>query len=253
MTFYSQRDSDDRNLRAHGCGAYAALNALVWATGGSWESSDPTGSARYRVKASKVSDADFNRRGLTASELAESMRAVSASSTRMDLPVQRRSGVNVAGDLIPQLINDGSGAMVAVDYGVVQDGGKGVGSFRGGHWVFVHDPTSTSITVRDPLRRQAVTWPISLLATAMERFGSKPWLNGRGEAIVIRKWQTWRQGYAAMKLSRDSARAQRDKAEDMLGRTIDELAALQATGLPEAIARAEAAEAIIAKVREVVA
>jgi hypothetical protein len=142
---------------------------------------------------------------MTSSELALSMHNVRATDVRMDLPVQQRRGVKVA-DLLDQLAG-GKGALVPVRYGVVQDGGKGVGAYRGGHWVFICGPDADSVAVADPLRAKVIAWPIDMLTEAMETFGLHPWGNGRGEAIVISPWLTWHDGYSLVRVQRNAARA----------------------------------------------
>jgi hypothetical protein len=210
---YCQRDAKTQDLRSHGCGAYAALSALAWASDGDYQPVDHTAAAQYRVNQSSVSTAEFLARGMTPSELATSMHAVRATDERMDLPVQRMSGVHVRDELLP-LIRDGAGALVAVRYGAVVDAGKGHGTYRGGHWVFVVDDNlDNAMGIADPLRRQWVTWPISVLVESMETFGKTPWGNGRGEAIVIWPWPTWRDGYGKVKGQRDALKVRVEKLE----------------------------------------
>lgn len=242
---YRQSDATVRALRAHGCGAYTAINGLVRASGGTWRPQGRAGttSAMVRVDRSGVTDAEFEARGMTSDEVFASLQALVANDLRMDLPVQQRSGVRVRDDLLPQLLEVDGCAAVAVLYGVIQDAGKGVGSFRGGHWVLVHDPDMVNGTIRvaDPLRRQLVTWPIALLVDAMGRFGDnrawggrdRSWGDGRGEAIVLWPWRKWRDGYGSVLAQRDAARTQRDVARAAL-------AECQASGDAAAIAAARA-------------
>lgn len=194
---HSQLASTSKALRQRGCGPYSCVNAMVAASGGGWSptpATHATTSANARVARSGIGRA-FARRGLRPSEVYASMRAVAATDARMDVPVQHRSGVRVA-DLLAQLDRTGAVAIVAVDYSAVQAAGKGATSFRGMHWVTVLKRHGDEVEVADPLRRRTVLWPVTLLARAMGRFGTRPWGGDRGEAIVVWPWRTWRQGYA---------------------------------------------------------
>ena len=240
---YRQSDATTRALRAHGCGAYTAVNGLVRASRGTWrpKGRDATSSARARVDRSGVTDAEFAARGMTSDEVYASLVGVIASDLRMDLPVQQWSGIDVRDELLPKLIEVDGCAAVAVLYGVVQDAGKGVGSFRKGHWVLIDDPTDRDVRVADPLRRQLVRWPIDLLEDAMGRFGDnrawggkdRSWGDGRGEAVILWPWRKWRDGYGSVLAQRNTARTQRDVARAAL-------AECQASGDAAAIAAARA-------------
>lgn len=208
---HSQLASTSKALRQRGCGPYSCVNALVAASGGQWApkpATHATSSANARVARSGIGKA-FSKRGLRPSEVFASMQAVVATDVRMDVPVQHRSGVKVTA-LLEQLRRTGSVAIVAVDYATVQAAGKGVTSFRGFHWVTVLDEVGSEVVVADPLRRRTVRWPTSLLAKAMERFGTRPWLLGRGEAIVVGPWRTWRQGYAGKAAEAKAAKNEAD-------------------------------------------
>lgn len=195
---YSQLRSTSKALRQRGCGPYSCVNALVAASGGAWDPkpvTHATTSANARVARSGIGR-EFAKRGLRPAEVFASMQAIVATEVRMDVPVQHRSGVRVD-DLLAQLRRIKGVAIVAVAYSVIQAAGKGVTSFQGMHWVTVLGEDGEDVIVADPLRRQTVRWPTSLLRRSMERFGARPWMGGRGEAIVVWPWRTWRQGYAA--------------------------------------------------------
>lgn len=195
---YQQLRSTSKALRKRGCGAYSCVNALVAASAGRWDPkpvTHATTSANARVRLSGIGKA-FAKRGLRPAEVFASMQAIVATDVRMDVPVQHRSGVDVS-VLLEQVERIKGVAIVAVDYSVIQAAGKGVTSFHGMHWVTVLGVAGGDVIVADPLRRQTVRWSTSLLTRAMERFGTRPWLFGRGEAIVVWPWRTWRQGYAA--------------------------------------------------------
>lgn len=216
---YPQGEFTTSSLRKHGCGPASMVAALVRASDGTWapKGKGGTTSARVRLERSGASATEFNARGLTPSQVFRSMQGVRASDERMDLPVQWRHGVDVTGQLLPQLRRIGGGAIVAVDYSRIQRAGCGQGSYQGDHWVFVDDPDAGTVRVADPIRDRLVRWPIDVLVDGMERFGTRPWLHGRGEAIVVWPWLTWRQGHsaqsAALKASQNEAKALRAALE----------------------------------------
>lgn len=262
MRVYCQQDASTKRIRAHGCGPVSGINALVWASGGDWQPDDLTDSAEYRIEKSGASDAEYERRGLTSDELFRSMVAVTASDERMDLPVQQRSGARLR-EVFEDMNATESGILIAVHYGVVQDAGKGVTSYRGFHWVYALDHRASDDTngIADPLRRQVVRWPAKVLIEAAGRFGDKrpaaadeSWPAGQGELIQVWRWPTWRAGYASMAGKRDAAVEQRDFARRALavsqaaltdcqangGAPADQLAAARAKGIADAAAAAEA-------------
>jgi hypothetical protein len=123
--------------------------------------------------------------------------------------MQRRRGVDVRKELIPQLAPRDRVALVAVRYSDIQAANVGSTHSSGGfHYVLVFAPREADHTIRvaDPLRRQLTRWPIDVLVTGMENFGNKPWKNGRGEAGVIK----------ASPSLLTLARAQRDRALEKL-------------------------------------
>jgi len=158
-------------------------------------------------RASGATIAQFGDRGTNLDEAEQAYEAERfAGRTK---PVMRKyHGGNVRTDLLPAL-RDGRVALCAVSYGVAQDAGMAVGTFRGGHAIVVGDPDRDTVGVVDPLRQQTVRWSIALLVKAMERFGKRPWLNGRGEFGVVTKSPT----FLAL------ARTQRDEARELLAQT----------------------------------
>lgn len=177
-----QGDFADPDLRSHGCTIASLCYVRREATeGDAWD--DPDREAARLREASGTSLADFRKRGTTMSEAKAAYEGV-AFPNRVKPVLKRYSGGSIKGDLIPALTGR-TWAVIAVNYGVVQDGGKGVGSFRGGHAVVGGDPADGVITIADPLRQQLVKWPIDLLEKAAERFGDNPWLNGRGEFGIV--------------------------------------------------------------------
>lgn len=213
MDWVCQRDFTDAALRAHGCGLATAENMLIKNSAGTWrpQGKGGTTSARVRLDRSGATMAEFRARGITASELFASMDAVKASDVRMELPVQRHRGTRVR-DMLAKMVEAKGSLAVAVSYRVVQQAGKGYGTYQGFHWVLVVGVVGDDVVVVDPLRRQTIKWPVSLLVEAAERFGAKPWGDGRGEGVLGWPWLTWKDGYATAKGQRDSARKQRDVA-----------------------------------------
>lgn len=200
-----QSDSTSAALRKRGCGAYACCNGLEDMSGGDWRAKGKAGttSALIRVERSGITDAEFRVRGLTSDEVKASLVAVAATDYRMDVAVKGYHGGKVAA-MLDKAESIGGVLLVAVHYGYVQDAGKGVGSFRGMHWVTAKRKRPGVVTVADSIRRQTVEWPEALLVRAAEHFGDRPgtahdnhWGDGRGEGIVLGPWRTWRQGYAS--------------------------------------------------------
>lgn len=199
-----QYDFRDADLRSHGCTlASLAYAAREMTDGAAWI--DPEHFAGRLQKLSDVSLATFRERGTTLTEGKRAYEAAPGFEGRVAPRLALQRGIDVREQLLPMLREDHI-AVVAVNYGRVQDGGKGVGSFRGGHAVTIGEPDGTHVTVADPLRRELVRWRISLLVEAMETFGKKPWGNGRGEAAVPLPSPTFL----------ERAIAQRDRARAML-------------------------------------
>lgn len=177
-----QYDAKDPDIRSHGCTIEGLAYLRREATDGdAWD--DPDAEARRMREASGTSLSDFRKRGTTMSEAKTAYEGVPFGG-RVKPFLKRFSGGSIRDDLIPGLTGR-TWAGVCVNYGVVQDKGRGVGSFRGGHFVVVGDPSGGSITVADSLRRELVTWSVNLLEEAAEKFGDHPWLNGRGEFGIV--------------------------------------------------------------------
>jgi hypothetical protein len=253
---FRQSDSDNADLRAHGCGPFSMLAALDWATDGDFP---PQGRARIDAVAlamfqrSGATLAQFRERGLTLDECQRAWQTF-PHADRAPFVMQRRRGVSVVGQLLPQLATGRCVAVVPVRYGAVQDADLGVGSWREGHYVLVFDPRDDSVGVADPLRRRVVRWPVRVLVKAMESFGSNPWLRGRGEAGVITASPSL---LTRVRTQRDAARAQRDalkaqvrllRAQLEAGPAIDKAALVRLRAA--ALAKAEAAEELAKSLRE---
>lgn len=246
-SIHRQTDATDASIRAHGCGPVSCCNALEEASDGDWRAKGKAGtdSALARVRASGATSVEFNARGLTSAEMYASLRAVAATDYRMDLPLKRYQGGDVKA-MLRKRREVGGVLVIAVLYGVAQDAGVGVGSFRLGHWVCAYGETGFDdgdrVTVADPLRRQTVAWDVRTLVKAAERFGDAPgpadnsWGNGRGEAILVYPWRTWRQGYA----TQTAALSASTKALDATRKALAACQAGQQPTDPEALAEARA-------------
>lgn len=177
-----QRDFQDADLRGHGCTlASLAYLAGEMTDGRAWR--DPeTYVARLRVL-SGVPLATFRERGTTITEAKTAYEQAPGFDGRVAPTLRLFRGAKVREQMLPALTG-GRLAIVAVNYGVVQDAGKGIGSFRGAHAVVVGPREGDSVPVADPLRRSVVRWKVDLLVHAMETFGKRPWGDGRGEAAV---------------------------------------------------------------------
>lgn len=177
-----QRLFDDPDLRGHACTlASLAYLANEMTDGKAWR--DPeTYVARLRVL-SGVPLATFRERGTTVTEAQAAYLKAPGFDGRAKPRMRLMRGVDVRDQLLP-LLTGGRLALVAVNYGAIQDAGKGVGSFRGGHAIVIGQPAGANVPVADPLRQKIVTWPVALLVHAMETFGKRPWGNGRGEAAL---------------------------------------------------------------------
>jgi hypothetical protein len=205
---YRQSASLDPTLRAHGCTLFSTLYLQREESGGDI-SPDTQPAIDEHVRGLRddagVTMAQFLARGTT---LTEADKAYEAQPFPDRLPPLMRlmHGVDVRDELLP-ILREGHLALVAVNYGKVQDAGKGVGTFRGGHAIVVGEPESGMVTVADPLRSVLVKWPVDLLVKAMETFGEKPWGNGRGEAGVAYPSPTYKAAYAAAASDLKAAKA----------------------------------------------
>lgn len=177
-----QRDFQDADLRGHGCTlASLAYLAGEMTDGKAWR--DPeTYVARLRVL-SGVPIATFRDRGTTLTEGRDAYLKAPGFDGRQAPRMRLMRGVKVREELLPAL-GGGRLAIVAAKYGVIQDAGKGVGSFRDGHAVVVGPRDGDTVPVADPLRRSITRWKVDLLVRAMETFGKRPWGDGRGEAAI---------------------------------------------------------------------
>jgi len=255
---YRQSDSADITLRQHGCTLFSTLYCQREESRGDvspTKQEDVDEHVRVLRRDAGVSAADFLRRGTT---LTEADRAYEAQTFPGRLPPLMRTlhGVPVREELLP-LLRAGRVALIAVNYGVIQDAGKGVGSFRGGHAVVIGEPENGAVAVADPLRLVIVRWSVDLLVKSMETFGERPWGNGRGEAGVPYPSPTYRQAYASSQKALADARQvverrtamleiQRKATKEAEGDRDRALAAAKATGEQLALS-AEALEKCLAR------
>ena len=238
---YSQRASNIKTLRAHACTLFSLAWLRDWASDGTRIiGQNAIDSAVNRLqRQSGASRADFLRRGTKLDEAVKAYRADDFAG-RTPPRIRTMNGGSVRGDLFPA-IDAGNAALLFVDYGVIQDAGKGIGSFRLGHAVVGLKGTSTdTVTIIDPLRYQPVQWPHGLVVDAMERFGARPWMNGRGAFAIVYPSPTFLQ---VARAQRDRARAQVAQTEALLAvsrRSLAECRAGTPPTDPAALAEARA-------------
>jgi len=215
---YRQSASLDPTLRAHGCTLFSTLYLQREESGGD-VSPDSQSAIDKHVRGLRddagVTMAQFLARGTT---LTEADKAYEAQPFQDRLPPVMRlmRGVKVVDELLP-ILREGHLALIAVNYGVIQDAGKGVGSFRGGHACVAGEPENGMVTIADPLRSVLVKWPVSLLERAMETFGERPWGNGRGEAGVAYPSPTYKAAYATASAELVKAEKSRDGWKEQSG------------------------------------
>lgn len=192
-----QYDFHDGDLRSHGCTIASSTYLARMASDGE-AAKDPDAFAAKLRDLSGTSLADFRARGTTLDEAESAFEGVRFDG-RVPPAMRKYHGGSIRDDLLPALAKPRTWALVCVNYGAVQDAGKGVGSFRGGHAVVAGEPSNGAVTIADPLRRQLVNWPVGLLEHAAETFGDRPWLNGRGEFGIVGYAPTWQEQVQALK------------------------------------------------------
>lgn len=211
-----QGASASADIRSHGCAlaSLAMLRGLT--TDGRGLPDDQKGRDGLMLQlrdAAGMTLAQFRARGTTMTEAVTAYRAVPIRG-HLDPRIVLRRGVRVRDQLLPEL-TPGRWAIVAVSYAVIQDAGRGVGTFRGGHACVVGDPRNGSVAFHDPLRKKGIRISIDLLVRAMETFGRRPWGNGRGEAAVAYPVPTVREALekaqADVERLRSTLRDQRDQ------------------------------------------
>lgn len=250
MHWVRQQDFDTTSLRLHGCALAASINGMVDASGGEWRPSDDDGTdlARILKARSGVSEAEFNARGVTSREL---FKALSSTSTDNDewMPLRIRAFHGwLVSDMLDEMAKQGGSLLVAVRNRVLAKAGKTrFPDFMGGHWGAVTGFSGTEDVRWIAGERSPIALPIRVLTDAADQFGDKrdvgladdSWGDGRGEAILVYRWQPWRAGYADMKRQRDAARSQLAECEAN-GPGADALAAARAGGIRDAAAAAGA-------------
>jgi hypothetical protein len=253
MDWVRQQDYDTESLRLHGCALAAGTNAMVKASGGEWGPTDDDGTAIAKVllDRSGATAAEFNARGITSRELYKALDAT-ANDHRERMPIRLRAfhGWLVA-DMLEEMVKAKGCLMVAVRNRVLVKAGKTrFPGFNGGHWGVVTARVGSDVRWIAG-EKSPIVLPIRTLTDAADQFGDKTdvglsddsWGDGRGEAILMYPWLTWKQGYSAMKVERnaatlrgDAAIKQRDAARENLAATQAALAACEAgQGDPDAI------------------
>lgn len=256
MRYYRQQDFADPVLAAHGCALATAVNAMIHASGGDWKPSgkNATDSARARLATSGASDREFIERGVTADELRASLDRVGGGTEWMDLPVKAYHGAKVS-DMLDKMVEVKGCLAVAIrNRELVKAGKSPFRTFMGGHWILVIARVGAEVRYVDAGVGKVRSMTIKLLTDAMDHFGDrtpeggedKSWGDGRGEAILVYPWRTWRAGYAIVKGQRDAARTQRDDARVGRDSAVEALNRCLATQQPggtpaEVIAALEAA------------
>lgn len=193
-----QYDFADPDLRSHGCTIASSTYLARMASAGDAAKDADWYAARLR-ELSGTSLADFRKRGTTLDEAETAFERAPGFDGRAAPAMRKYHGGSIRDDLIPAITKDRTWALVCVNYGALQDAGKGVGAFRGGHAVVAGEPSNGAVTIADPLRRQLVNWPVGLLEHAAETFGDRPWLNGRGEFGIVGYALTWQEQVQALK------------------------------------------------------
>jgi hypothetical protein len=250
MAWVRQQDYDTESLRLHGCGLAAGTNGMIRASGSEWQpGGDGTAFARILKDRSGVTDAEFNKRGVTSRELFTALsKTADDNDERMPLQVKAYHG-GVMADMLAKMVEVKGALLVAVKNKVLVKAGKTrFPGFNGGHWGVVTAKVGSDVRWIAG-EKSPIVLPIRVLRDAADQFGDNrdvglsdgSWGDGRGEAILVYPWLTWRDGYAAMKKKRDDALVDLDRALDDLDSAEDALKACQAAGPGEdALAEARA-------------
>lgn len=219
-----QLDSNDPDMRAHGCAVCSGLYEMGWATNGD-ALPDGQGPRDQMMdtfrKRSGATLAEFRERGLLMDEVEKAYESWTYPG-RMPPRMRRLRGGSLRDDIIPEL-QDGRIAHICVNYGALQDAGKAspLSTFTGGHALVIGEPANGKVSVADPLRRDIVRISFEDIEHAMETFGENPWGGGRGEAAIVLGSPTWERAYTLTK-------AQLSIAEEQLERKDRAIAKAQA-------------------------
>lgn len=225
MSYVRQQDFDAEPLRLHGCALAAGINAMVDASDGDWApGGDGTAFARILLGRSGATNAEFNTRGVTSREL---FRALDATANDNDewMPLRLRAFHGwLVSDMLDEMVKQKGCLILAVRNRVLVKAGKTrFKTFNGGHWGTITARMGSDVRWIAG-EKSPITLSIRTLTDAADQFGDKTdvglsddsWGAGRGEAILVYPWRSWRQGYAGMKAQRDSAVRARDRARDEL-------------------------------------
>lgn len=230
-----QSASGVADLRAHGCMLFSSLWLAGWATDGNAipNGQDAIDSTVVGLrKGAGMTIDQFRDRGTTLDEAERAFEGLSVAGY-MPLRMRKMHGGSLRNDVLPEL-RKGNAAIVAVNYGVLQDAGKAAPGtvFRGGHALVILNLDNGKVDVIDPLRSEVVRLPADLIERAMETFGKNPWRNGRGEAGIVSKVQTWKEGYQEAKA--DLVQATKKLESAVLGRDLARTTADELSGLLQA-------------------
>jgi hypothetical protein len=216
MKFVKQQGFDTRSLQQHGCGLATGINAMIAASDGKWRPGDDgTAFAKILKSRSGVTEAEFNARGVTSRELFSALGATADDNPEwMPLGIKAYHG-GLMTEMLDKMEEVGGVLLVAIRNKVLAKAGKSpFPGFNGGHWGVVIDRTKPKVGWVDAGRTSPINLDITLLTEAADQFGDKrdvglsddSWGDGRGEAILVYPWRTWKAGYADMKGERDGAR-----------------------------------------------
>jgi hypothetical protein len=231
VSYVRQQDFSTKSLRAHGCGAAAMENALRKASGGAYQSRNISSAARFRIRQAGATPAEFNARGLTSREIFASLQAVVSTDVRMDLSVKAYHGGRMT-DMLAKMREVDGVLLVAVKNKVLVKAGKTqFKTFNGGHWGVVTSWDGGPNVHWIAGEKSPILLPVSLLSDAADQFGDKrdigladdSWGDGRGEAILVGRWRTWKSGYADMKKQRDDCMQAAELLDAALAKTQEAL------------------------------
>jgi hypothetical protein len=227
MAWVRQQDYDTESLRVHGCGLAAGTNGMIRASGSNWQpGGDGTAFAKVLLDRSGATPAEFNARGITSRELFTALsKTADDNAERMPLQVKAYHG-GVMSAMLDKMVEVKGCLLVAVKNKVLVKAGKTrFPGFDGGHWGVVTARIGSDVRWIAG-EKSPIILSIKTLTDAADQFGDNrdvgaadgSWGDGRGEAILVYPWLTWRDGYADMKRQRNAL----DKRNGVLDAALDQ-------------------------------